>query len=490
MKSIIKLSKSAFYFVVFLVAFIIIPSVSHAAAPTVTSSAATAIGTSTATLHGNITADNGASSTIEGFFYGTTTAYGSVASTTGTFGQATPITQNLTGLTPGSTYYFETFASSTGGLGTSSQSSFTASSTVPNAPTAVTASTSTPSQATVSWTPPAFNGGTTTLYYTLISSPAAYAATTTATSTIATGLTNGTSYTFTVSETNLTGIGATSTASNAVVPLNVPTVTIASTTPITTTTATLNGSITADGGASSTVVGFEYGTDTTYGTVVSSSAGPFGLGAFSIAISSLTCATTYHYRSYSTSAGGTASSTDGNFVTSACPVAAATPTVSSGSFSSGGGSMSAAQLGALLAPSAAATAYLNSLKGYTAATLPGCPVGFVCTPNNPSVTNNSANGSVGVGSGVGTGAGGGVGTGGSSFSRNLQLGNTGQDVKALQIYLNTHGYTISAVGAGSPGNETTTFGSLTKKALIKFQKDHNISPTGYFGQITRGAVGM
>jgi CSLREA domain-containing protein len=73
-----------------------------------------------------------------------------------------------------------------------------------------------------------------------------------------------------------------------------------------------------------------------------------------------------------------------------------------------------------------------------------------------------------------------------NFTRDLEFGSIGDDVKALQKYLNTHGFIVSTTGAGSIGNETTKFGSATKSALIKFQKAKGITPTtGYFGQKTR-----
>ena len=83
------------------------------------------------------------------------------------------------------------------------------------------------------------------------------------------------------------------------------------------------------------------------------------------------------------------------------------------------------------------------------------------------------------------------------FSRNLNLGSTGPDVQALQQYLNNHGFTISPTGPGSPGQETTKFGSLTKQALIKFQEyyaDSILKPldlshgTGNFFTATRNFI--
>jgi hypothetical protein len=76
------------------------------------------------------------------------------------------------------------------------------------------------------------------------------------------------------------------------------------------------------------------------------------------------------------------------------------------------------------------------------------------------------------------------------FEADLTTGSLlGSEVKALQQYLNAHGYTIAASGTGSIGNETTTFGPLTKAALVKYQKAKGITPAvGYFGPLTRAAV--
>jgi hypothetical protein len=77
----------------------------------------------------------------------------------------------------------------------------------------------------------------------------------------------------------------------------------------------------------------------------------------------------------------------------------------------------------------------------------------------------------------------------SSFIYNLTLHQTDPEVKALQQFLNAHGFTVSSTGPGSPGNETTAFGPATEAALIKFQKANNITPaSGYFGPETRAAM--
>ncbi|MCT6701055.1 fibronectin type III domain-containing protein [Rheinheimera sp. 4Y26] len=96
--------------------------------------------------------------------------------------------------------------------------SFTVNAIVPGAPV-IGSATAGNAEATVNFTAPASNGGSSITGYTVTASPGGISRTTTASPYVFTGLTNGTSYSFTVRATNSVGTGAASGTSNTVTPV-------------------------------------------------------------------------------------------------------------------------------------------------------------------------------------------------------------------------------------------------------------------------------
>ncbi len=142
-----------------------------------------------------------------------------------------PLTCTVTGLTNGDSYTFTVTATNAVGTGPASAASNTVT-TAPTAPGAPTIGTATPgnTQATVTWLAPADDGGSAITGYTVTSADSTTPANggqTCAWSSgpltcTVTGLTNGDSYTFTVTATNSVGTGPASAASNPVTPMTVP----------------------------------------------------------------------------------------------------------------------------------------------------------------------------------------------------------------------------------------------------------------------------
>jgi peptidoglycan hydrolase-like protein with peptidoglycan-binding domain len=74
------------------------------------------------------------------------------------------------------------------------------------------------------------------------------------------------------------------------------------------------------------------------------------------------------------------------------------------------------------------------------------------------------------------------------LAADLSVGTNSSDVLLLQQFLNSSGYVIASSGAGSPGQETATFGGLTKAAVMRFQRAYSIPQTGTVGPLTRARI--
>ena len=272
--------------------------------PSTTTTAATSVSCTSATLNGTVNA-NGSSTTVT-FEYGTTISYGSTIpatpnSVTGT--TATSVSANLSGLSTCTTYHFRVKAVSAGGTTYGDDQTFTTL-CQPTATTSAASSVASTSatlngsvNANGSSTTVTFEYGTTTSYgssVTATQSPAT-GSTTTSVSANLTGLSGCTTYHYRVKAVNACGTvyGSDQTFTT----LCGPSATTNTATEVTSTSATLNGTVNAKG--YSTVVTFEYGLTASYGIEVTADQSP-ATGNTDVSVSKnitgLSPSTTYHYR--------------------------------------------------------------------------------------------------------------------------------------------------------------------------------------------------
>jgi len=175
---------------------------SNSATPATNPGAPTAVsavgGNGQAVVSFTAPASNGGSAVTS---YTVTSSPGGITKT----GGSSPIT--VTGLTNGTAYTFSVIA--TNGVGNSVSSSASNSVTpiaalVPGAPTNVSAIPGN-TQATISFTAPAYDGGSPITGYTITSSPGGFTASGGSSPITITGLTNGTNYTFSIVASNING---------------------------------------------------------------------------------------------------------------------------------------------------------------------------------------------------------------------------------------------------------------------------------------------
>ncbi len=194
------------------------------AAPTAPSApiiGAASAGDAQATVSFSSPASNGGSAITS---YTVTSSPGNKTAT----GSSSPLV--VTGLTNGTAYSFTVTAKNSVGTSPTSAASNPVIpvatpptvATVPDAPIIGTA-TAGNANASVTFAPPANNGGSAITSYTVTSAPGNFIATGTASPLTVTGLANGTAYTFTVKATNVIGNSVASAASNSVTPIVPPT---------------------------------------------------------------------------------------------------------------------------------------------------------------------------------------------------------------------------------------------------------------------------
>ena len=277
--------------------------------PTVVTYDATDVTISSATLNGNITSDGGSTITAKGFQYGTSAD--NLANTVTLGIGAGAISTTLTDLDDNNTYYYRAYASNTQGTAYGETKSFTTVEilaptvvTMPatgNTRTSLTLNASITSDGGAAVTARGFYWGTAENdlpnYVASEQTSADFSAT-------ISDLNVNTVYYYCAVATNMRGTTLGEVLSSRTHPLTAPTVITNAATNITASTATLNATITDNGGTAITACGFYWGTSAdnlTYNAVYDGTE-----NNFSINITGLTPSTTYYYCAYATNTTSTA----------------------------------------------------------------------------------------------------------------------------------------------------------------------------------------
>jgi hypothetical protein len=319
------------------VAALAVCGIAAAAAPTAITGPVTATAATTATLSGTLN-PNGSSTTWH-FDYGKTSSYGSTtaAMSAGSGTAITGVSQDLTGLSPGTTYHYRLVATSSGGTTNGSDGIFNTASAAPPTATTNAVTSISPSAATLNGSINA-NGQATT-YYFEYGKTAAYGTKTGAqnggsdtnsvnVSASITGLQNGTIYHVRIVATNASGttngadvtFTSTSATTTTTPPASAaPSVTTKAASSVTTTSAKLNGTANPNGQA--TTCSFDYGTTTGYGS--KSTSVDAGSSTKSVNVSATIAGLhsgVYHFRLTCSSPAGTSTGGDLTFGSAGPPI--------------------------------------------------------------------------------------------------------------------------------------------------------------------------
>jgi len=304
--------------------------------PLVVTTPASAIGFTTASLNGTINASN--ATVTSGFEYGLTAAYGTAVAgvpATVTGSTVTTTTAALTGLTPCTLYHFRATGVSGAVTVNGNDLTFNSGNASPTC-TPIPATLITATTATINGTVAAnglpttvtFDYGLTVAYGTNVPVPGTLTGGVIATfvNTALSGLLPGTLYHYRVNGTNSCGTTNSADMTFTTLPL-APTVVTLAATGLTTTGATLNGTVLANG--ANTAVTFDYGTTLAYGTTVAGSPSPVTgntVTPVSATLTGLLTSTLYHFRVNGANSVGTTNGGDITFNTG-CPAVAAAGTI-------------------------------------------------------------------------------------------------------------------------------------------------------------------
>ncbi len=230
--------------------------------------------------------------------------------------------------------------------------------------------------------------------------------------------------------------------------INTPSATSGSASSITATGATLNGTVN-DNGLTTTVT-FDHGLTTGYGTNVGATTGGTvnagsGNTATAVAITGLTCNTTYHFRVKATSAGGTTNGSDASFTTSACVPGA--PTI---------GTATAGDTSASVAFSAPGSNGGAAITGYTATSSPGGLTGTCAS--SPCTVTGLTNGTAYTFTVTATNS---AGTGSASAASNSVTPKASQTITFANPGAQNFGTTPTLTASAAPSGLTVSFTSST-----------------------------
>jgi uncharacterized protein (TIGR02145 family) len=304
--------------------------------PTITTAAVTSITLTTAVSGGNITANGGGAVTVSGICWATSTAPTTANSKTIDGALTGVFAGNLTGLTPGATYYVRAYATNSAGTAYGNEQVFTTSAVVVPTLTTATVTAITLTTATSGGNISSNGGGTVTAsgicWATTVAPTTANFKTTdgTATGTFSsnmTGLTPGTPYHVRAYATNSAGTAYGNEQVFTTTAIVIPTLTTAAITAITTTSAVSGGNISSNGGGTITTSGICWATTTAPTTASPTKTTDGSLtGTFASNLTALTPGLTYYVRAYAINSAGTAYGNELSFTTTAIVIPTLTTT--------------------------------------------------------------------------------------------------------------------------------------------------------------------